>query len=221
MSGHSIDVSDRRQGHEPNVSHTVFRGRVWDVRQDTVALGSDAIAEPVVREYIEHPGAVAIICLDQDDRVLLIRQYRHPVRSYLWEAPAGLLDVEGEHPLAAAQRELREEAHHVADTWHVLYDVFNSPGSSSEALRCYLARDLRPATGDAYEGEGEERDMPQVWITLDDAVARCLRGNLHNPHTIAGVLAAYAGRANAWSTLRPADAPWPERFPDGVPSLRS
>ena len=85
--------------------------------------------------------------------MLLIRQYRHPVRSYLWEAPAGLLDVDDEHPLVAAKRELLEEAHQVADTWHVLYDVYNSPGSSSEALRCYLARDLRPAPGDGVRGD--------------------------------------------------------------------
>lgn len=212
-----LDLVDQREGYQPRESRTVFRGRVWDVRQDTVALGDTPDAETVVREYIDHPGAVAILGLDSDDRVLLVRQYRHPVRSHLWEAPAGLLDVDGEHPLVAAKRELLEEAHQVADTWHVLFDVYNSPGSSSEALRCYLARDLRPAPGDPYAGTGEERAMPQAWVPLDDLVRRCLGGDLHNPHTITGVLAAFAARANGWRQLRPADAPWPERFPDGAP----
>lgn len=211
----SLDVADRLAGHDPAESQVVFHGRVWDVRQDTVVLGGAQGTETVVREYLDHPGAVAILGLDADDRVLLVRQYRHPVRSYLWEAPAGLLDVDDEHPLVAAKRELLEEAHQIAETWHVLYDVYNSPGSSSEALRCYLARDLRPAPGEAYAGSGEERDMPQAWVPLDDLVTRCLRGDLHNPSTMAGVLAAYAARARGWTGLRPAAAPWPERFPDG------
>jgi 8-oxo-dGTP pyrophosphatase MutT (NUDIX family) len=212
--GESLDLVDDLGGHEPTESEVVFNGRVWDVRQDTVRLGESPDADTVVREYIDHPGAVAIIGLDDDDRVLLIRQYRHPVRSMLWEAPAGLLDVEGEHPLTAAKRELLEEAHQVADTWHVLYDIYNSPGSSSEPLRCYLARNLRPADGEAYAGSGEERDMPQAWVPLDDLVARCLRGDLHNPHTITGALATYVARSRGWVDLRPAEAPWPERFPD-------
>jgi ADP-ribose pyrophosphatase len=208
------DVVDRLGGYEPAESRVVFHGRVWDVRQDSVRLGDGPDAETVVREYIDHPGAVAVIGLDADERVLLIRQYRHPVRSHLWEAPAGLLDIEHEHPLDAAKRELLEEAHQVADSWHVLYDIYNSPGSSSEPLRCYLARDLRPADGAAYVGSGEERDMPQAWVPLDDLVQRCLRGDLHNPHTMTGVLATYAARSRGWADLRPADVPWPERFPE-------
>jgi ADP-ribose pyrophosphatase len=208
--GEVVDVLDP----QPVVAErTVFEGRVWDVHQDTVRLGSPPDAEDVVREYIQHPGAVAVLALDDQDRVLIVRQYRHPVRSYLWEAPAGLLDVANEPPWETAKRELLEETHHVADTWHVLYDVYNSPGSSSEALRCYLARDVRPAEGDRYIGGGEERDMPFAWAPLDDLVERCLRGDVHNPHTIGGVLAAYVARSQGWRGLRPPDAPWPERFP--------
>ena len=80
---------------------------VWDVRRDEVELGD---GQTVTREVIAHTGAVGVIALDEQDRVLLLRQYRHPVRSYLWEPPAGLLDVPGEDPLAAARRELAEEA---------------------------------------------------------------------------------------------------------------
>lgn len=184
------------------------------MRSDTVRLpdGSD-----VVRELVAHPGAVGIIALDDHDRVALVRQYRHPVGSYLWEAPAGLLDAEGEAPLLTAQRELYEEAHLRADTWHVLVDYYNSPGSSSEAFRCFLARDVSAVDGDRHAGEGEERDMPLRWVDLDDAVAAAFRGDLHNPTTVSGVLAAYTARALRWSPLRPADSPWPQRFPAGLP----
>ena len=209
------EVVDLVQPQPVVIARTVFKGRVWDIHQDTVRLGRPPHTEDVVREYIAHPGAVAVVALDDQDRVLLVHQYRHPVRSYLWEAPAGLLDIDGEPAWDTAKRELVEETHHVADTWHVLYDVYNSPGSSSEALRCYLARDVRPATGDRYVGDGEERDMPYTWEPLDDLVERCLRGDLHNPHTIGGILATYVARANGWRGLRPPDAPWPERFPAG------
>lgn len=195
-------------------SELVMTGRVWDVRRDTVRLpgGSEA-----VREYIRHPGAVGILALDDQERVALVRQYRHPVGSFLWEAPAGLIDVEGEPPLRTAQRELFEEAHLRADTWHVLVDYYNSPGSSSEAFRCFLARDVSTVDGDRHPGEDEERDMPLQWFALDDLVARVLRGDLHNPTTVLGVLATRAARDDGWSSLRPEDAPWPERFPDGLP----
>jgi ADP-ribose pyrophosphatase len=141
------------------------------------------------------------------------------VRSFLWAAPAGLLDVDGEHPWRTAERELLEEAHHVATTWHTLYDAYLSPGASSEALRCYLARDVSPATGERYAGSGEERDMEQLWVPLDEVVERALAGRLHNPTLMLGALATAAARERGWSTLRPPDDPWPERFPDGLPPL--
>ena len=80
-------------------SETVFEGRVWDVRRDVVELGD---GQTVTRELIAHPGAVGIVALDDEERVLLVRQYRHPVGSYLWEPPAGLLDVAGEPPYETA-----------------------------------------------------------------------------------------------------------------------
>lgn len=195
-------------------SAVAMTGRVWEVRRDTVRLpgGSEA-----VREYIRHPGAVGIIALDDQERVALVRQYRHPVGSFLWEAPAGLLDVEDEPPLRTAQRELYEEAHLRADTWHVLVDYYNSPGSTSEAFRCFLARDVSTAAGERHVGEDEELDMPLRWFALDELVARVLAGDLHNPTTVVGALATRAARASGWSDLRPADAPWPERFPAGLP----
>jgi ADP-ribose pyrophosphatase len=192
-------------------STTVHHGMVWDVRRDEVELGDGQV---VTREVVSHTGAVGAIALDDHDRVLLLRQYRHPVRSYLWEAPAGLLDVPGEDPLVAVRRELAEEADLTADEWHVLVDFYNSPGGSTEAFRCYLARGLHEVPeAERHEREHEERAMVPVWVDLDEARDLVLAGRLHNPTTVCGVLAAAAARDRGWATLRPADAPWPERSP--------
>jgi 8-oxo-dGDP phosphatase len=182
-----------------------FHGRVWSVVSDEVVLPGDAVA---IRDVVDHPGAVGVVVLDDDDRVLLIRQYRHPVQGYLMELPAGLRDVPGESPLVTAQRELAEEAGVEANEWHVLVDFYNSPGGSTEAFRCYLARGVTPLPGGRpHSGEAEEADLPQVWVPLVDAVAAVLAGDLHNPTTVAGVLAAEAARSRGWETLRRADEP--------------
>jgi ADP-ribose pyrophosphatase len=192
-------------------SETVLTGMVWDVRRDSVELGD---GQTVTRELIAHTGAVGVIALNAADEVLLLRQYRHPVSSYLWEPPAGLLDVPGEDALACAQRELFEEADLRADEWHVLLDFYNSPGGSTEAFRCYLARGLHEVSAaERHERDGEERDMATAWIPLDEARDLVLAGDLHNPAAVSGILAAAAARTLGWDTLRPADAPWPERSP--------
>jgi 8-oxo-dGTP pyrophosphatase MutT (NUDIX family) len=192
---------------------TVFSGMVWDVVRDTVDLGEGGV---VRREYIEHTGAVGVLALDDDDRVLFIRQYRHPVRMELWELPAGLLDIDGEQPLEAARRELAEEADLRADRWDVLIDWFNSPGGMTEALRLYLARGVSAVPeADRHVREAEELGMPVRWVPLEQARQDVLDGRLHNPGTVVGVLAACAARDQGWSTLRPADVAWPEH-----PALR-
>jgi ADP-ribose pyrophosphatase len=208
---HTGPVRDERADLQVTSSETVFDGKVWDVRRDEVRLED---GQTVVREVVVHTGAVGVVALDEQDRLLLVRQYRHPVRHYLWEPPAGLLDVAGEDPLDAARRELEEEAHLRATDWHVLIDYFNSPGGSTEAFRCYLARDLEEVPeADRHEGSGEERDMPVAWVPLDEARDLVLGGHLHNPTAVTGILAAWAARESGWRTLRPADAPWPERSP--------
>jgi ADP-ribose pyrophosphatase len=189
-------------------SERLLDGMVWDVVRDTVDLGR---AGRVRREYLSHPGAVGVLALDDVDRVLLVRQYRHPVRMELWELPAGLLDVDHEPPWRAAARELAEEADVRAATWHVLVDWFTSPGGMDEALRVYLARDVEPVPEpERHVREGEELDMPARWVDLDEALAAVLGGRLHNPSAVVGILAAHAARAGGWTTLRPVDAPWPE-----------
>ncbi|HYN29214.1 MAG TPA: NUDIX hydrolase [Dermatophilaceae bacterium] len=189
-------------------ARTLFTGRVWDVVEETFDLGE---AGTLTREVVDHPGAVAVLALDEADRVLLIRQYRHPVGMHEWELPAGILDVVGEPPQEAAARELHEETDHTARTWHVLADHFSSPGGLNEALRIFLARDLAPVPdGERHEREGEERGMPVRWVPLDEARDAVLAGGLHNPTLVIGIHTAYALRERGWAGLRPADAPWPE-----------
>ena len=202
------ELRDRAVVKPVSASRTVHHGMVWDVVRDTVDLGE---AGRVDREYIRHPGAVGVLALDDQERVLFLRQYRHPVRMELWELPAGLLDVDGEPPLEAAKRELAEEADLRAERWDVLVDWFNSPGGMTEALRLYVARGLSPVPHDErHTRDGEELGMPLLWATLDQARDAVLAGELHNPGAMVGVLAAVAARDTGWSTLRPADAPWPE-----------
>lgn len=187
-----------------------YRGMIFDVRRDTVDLGEGEIVD---REYIDHPGAVIVVALreiDGVDHLVMIRQYRHAAHGYLWELPAGLLDVRGEPPQHAAARELAEEVDLVAARWDVLIDHFASPGSFPEAVRIFLARDLRDVAGeDAHVRQAEERDLQVMWVSLDEAYAAVLHGALHNPGAIIGVLTAWGARERGWSTLRHPDAPWP------------
>jgi len=192
------------------VSSTLrFHGRVWDVRTDIVDLGD---GQQVERDVVQHPGAVGIVAVDDDLRVLLVRQYRHPVSAILWEPPAGLLDIPGEDPLDAAARELFEEAGYRAAKWSVLLDVFMSPGGSSESVRLYLARGLTPvAESERFVGEGEERGMVARFVPLLDVRAAVLAGELHSPLCTMGILAAATvlidGTAGS-SDARPVDSPW-------------
>ena len=208
---HGADLTDRLERRPVLGTELVFKGMVWDVRRDTVDLGE---AGEVRREYVDHPGAVAIVALRRAgdrDQVLLIQQYRHPVGAFEWELPAGLLDVAGEPPWTGAARELHEEADLMAGRWQVLIDFFGSPGGISEALRVFLARDLADVGHDArFTREGEERGIRVCWVDLDEAHEAVLRGQLHNPSAVIGILTAHAARARDWAMLRPPDAPWPE-----------
>lgn len=185
-------------------SEVAWRGRVWDVRNERFRyLGGE-----LSRHFLDHPGAVAVLALDAQDRVCLLQQYRHPVRAREWELPAGLLDVEGESALDGARRELAEEADLTASRWHLLADFANSPGGSNEAIRVYLARGLE-ATPTAFERTGEEADMLLRWVPLDEAVAAVRAGRVQNAIAVVALLAAWFERERGWSGLRPADSPWP------------
>ncbi|MEN3359260.1 MAG: 8-oxo-dGDP phosphatase [Mycobacteriales bacterium] len=190
-------------------SREEYRGRIMALRVDEVLMPDGAVA---VREVIEHLGAVAVVALDDDGRVTLIRQYRHAVGEYLRELPAGLLDVPGEPAPATAARELYEEASLRAGRWHTLLDLRPTPGLSDEAVRVFLARDLREVPErERYVATHEEVDLSVQRVPLDEAVAAALAGEIENAVAVAGVLAAARARDAGWAPLRPADTPWPAR----------
>lgn len=196
-------------GHDYAVvsSEEIYRGRICALRRDEVAMPGGGTA---IREVLVHPGAVVIVALDEVDRVVLVRQYRHPLRRFLTELPAGLLDVDGEPPLEAARRELAEEAGLVAAEWHTLADLANSPGISSQTVRVFLARGLSDVDDDErYVADGdEESELTVERLDLDEAVRRIFAGQLINAEAIVGILAAARVRDGGWDGLRAADAPW-------------
>jgi ADP-ribose pyrophosphatase len=193
--------------HWPVVSSAeLVRGRLVSVRTDKVRMPDGELAE---RDVVIHPGAVAVLALDDAQQVLLIRQYRHPVGRLLWEVPAGLRDVSGEPPWATARRELLEEAGYRAQDWRVLADYYTSPGFSTERLRVFLARDLEfvPESERDFVPEGEETQLVPAWLPLDEAVRKVFAGELHNGVAALAILAGYAARSEGYERLRPADAP--------------
>ena len=189
---------------EPLLKHWLLK-----VRSDKVQMPDKHFAE---RTVVSHPGAVAVVALDDASQVLMIRQYRHPVGYQLWEIPAGLRDAAGEPPLETARRELFEETGHRAREWHVLIDYFTSPGYSTERLRIYLARgveQVKDDEGPRYVPHDEEKFLEQQWVPLEEAVTLAFAGKLHNSAAITGVLAAQTARSDGFRGIRPADAPEP------------
>ncbi|KAB7744621.1 NUDIX domain-containing protein [Nostocoides sp. F2B08] len=196
-----MDLSDRTAVRPVRSRDVVFEGRVWNVVRDVVDLGA---AGEVTRDYIEHPGAVAVIALDEADRIVLVHQYRHPAGVVEWEIPAGLRDVDGEDPVATAARELAEEAFVSADEWYRLAEVVTTPGSSSETITVFLARGLREIPPEErHVRDGEELDMPIAWFPLQTVRDAILTGRLRNATLTIAVLAACAARDAGWRTLDP------------------
>lgn len=217
MSGEAETArfEDAHEDHPLIEHHTGFHGWVWNIGVDLI----DYHGTPIRREYVEHTSAVAILALDEDDRALFIRQYRHPARTRDWELPAGLLDAEGEAPLDAARRELAEEADLAADEWAVLLDFWTSPGGSNESIRIYLARGLHARA--PFAREAEEADITTAWVPLNDALEAALGHRIHNPAALQAIFAANESRRRDWATLLPATAPWPTRSPRPDPLPRA
>lgn len=198
-------------GDEPTVvqSQPLFRGKVITLHRDTVRLPDGSLVE---REIVDHVGAVAVAAVDDEDRIVLVNQYRAAVGARLDELPAGLLDVDGEPPLESARRELAEEASLRAAQWDVLLDLHTSPGFSDELVRVYLARGLSEAPApEGFVLEGEEIDMTVTRVPLDDAVGHVLAGQITNAAAAAGIVAAAVARDRGWRGLRPAGLAWPGR----------
>ncbi|MCW2886100.1 MAG: hydrolase [Streptosporangiaceae bacterium] len=208
MTGPMI-VKDVPERWEVVRSTERFAGHVIKVRTEEVRMPDGDGTGIAKRDVVVHPGSVGVLVLDEADRVLLLRQYRHPVGYRLWEVPAGLRDVAGEPLRLTAERELVEEAGYRAAEWHTLVDIFTSPGMSDERARIFLARALTevPAEEIDFERVHEEADMPVVWVPLDEAVAKVFAGDIHNSIAVTGILAAYAARATDFRDLRAADAP--------------
>jgi ADP-ribose pyrophosphatase len=185
-------------------SETIYIGKIFALRADEVRMPHGNTAR---REVVEHYGAVAVLALDDDNRVMLVYQYRHPLGRRLWELPAGLLDLGGEPPHITAARELKEEAGLAATDWRTLVDLDSAPGFSDESVRVYLATGLsdvgRP---DAHD---EEADLTLRWFPLDEAVQMVLSGQIVNSIAVGGIMAAHA--VDDHTTLRPVDAPWVDR----------
>jgi 8-oxo-dGTP pyrophosphatase MutT (NUDIX family) len=200
---------DQRHAFQALSSRTQYVGKVMALRVDEVGMPGGGRA---IREVVEHPGAVAVLALDDEQRVTLIHQYRHPLRRRLWELPAGLLDVHGEDPALTAQRELAEEAGLAARDWSVLVDVAASPGFTDEVVRVYLARGLSPANRLDNTGD-EEADLVVRRFPLADAVRMVLTGEIVNASTIGGILAARLV-CESDAEPRPVDAPWRDRPTD-------
>jgi 8-oxo-dGDP phosphatase len=167
----------------------VFEGRVWDVNRETVTFHGGTMT----RDYVAHSGAVAVLAIDDENRVLFINQYRQPIRTRDWEIPAGLLDIVGEDPLTAAQRELAEETDLVAAEWSAPISIHTSPGGSDEIVHVFEARGLS-AAAHPHDRTEEEAEIVLRWVSIDDALEAIFEGRLHNGILILAVLAAHAHR---------------------------
>ena len=209
-----VDV--RESGRELVSSERVWSGPIFALDADHVRLAPGQ--DPVARQVVVHHDAVAVIALREGEdssqpdgaaEILMVRQYRHPVRACLWEIPAGLLDVPGEAPAVAAARELAEETDYVAATWNTLAEFYASPGFTTEGARIFLAQDLSLLPEERRTPrEAEEAEFVPTWVRLDEVLDAAMDGRLHNPSTVLGVLATAQARAHGWTELRPADASW-------------
>jgi ADP-ribose pyrophosphatase len=193
--------------YEVRARHERFRGSMFSVLTDEVLMPGGGYAN---RDYMVHVGAVGVVAIDEQDRVVLIRQYRHPIGWELWELPAGLIDVAGEELPHAAARELAEETDLAAARWQLLVDAHTSPGCSTEVIRLFLARDLTDVpAAERHERENEEAGLVTRRVPLEDAIAMALRGEITNAACLIGLFAAVRLRDAGWPETRPLDVPLP------------
>ena len=187
-----MTLTGQALGDEPEVwpvhaTEDVWRGPApFAVRLDEISVPGDD--ERFSRLVVEHPGAVVVLAVDDEGRVLVLRQYRHAASHRFVELPAGLLDKPGEDPLEAARRELLEETGLEAGRWQHLTTVHNSPGFTSERIALFLAEDLRPGERDEFTPEHEEADMTMHWVGLDDLLSAVLEGRVTDGPLLIAVL---------------------------------
>jgi len=164
-------------------SECFFEGKILRLRVDKVELKGGKIGQ---REIVEHPGAVAIVAITQDKKVLLVTQFRKPMEKELMEIPAGKLE-KNEIPLASAKRELLEETGYVANNWKELLAVYTSPGFSNEKVVIFLATDLSKSLDTPMDTE--EIDSLDL-IPLSDVIDLIKKNRIEDAKTVAGILAA-------------------------------
>jgi ADP-ribose pyrophosphatase len=167
---------------------TVFRGRVILVNVETVRLPNGHVTD---LEIIHHPGGAAVAAIDGQQRVCLIRQFRHAAGGWIWELPAGKLEP-GEPPLVTAQRELIEETGNSARSWRSLGTYVSSPGVFDEIVHLFLAHDL-----DSVKMAHEAAELIEVhWLELEEACRRALDGEINDGKTALGLLRARSALAH-------------------------
>ena len=160
----------------------VYRGKIIDLYLEQVTLPNGAVAE---LEIVRHPGGAAVVALDSENQVCLLRQYRHAAGGWLWELPAGKLDP-GESPLTTAQRELQEEAGLHAARWESLGKIISSPGVFTEVVHLFLARNLSGVSANA-----EAHEVLEVhWVPFAKALTQARAGEIMDAKTLAGLFRA-------------------------------
>jgi ADP-ribose pyrophosphatase len=189
------DLADTPASWPVTASRDLYRGDwLMALRADRVRRPGAQDQEPFERWVFEHPGAVIVLAVDDQERVCCLRQYRHPAGARLVELPAGLRDSDGEDPLETARRELREEAELEAREWRQLFDLYPSAGITDERQACFLARDLTPVSRGDFALEHEEADMELLWVPVDDLADAVLDGRVSESPVVVCVLAYLALR---------------------------
>lgn len=162
--------------------HVVYEGRIIRLTLDTVTLPNGNTCE---LEIVHHPGGTAVVALDAENRLCLLRQFRHAAGGWVWELPAGKLEP-GEGPLVTARRELIEEAGVEARHWEPLGKILSSPGVFTEVIHLFLARGLV-----SVATRNEAHEVIEVhWFPWGDAMAMAERGEIEDGKTLAGIFRA-------------------------------
>lgn len=164
-------------------SEEVYKGKIISIRRDTLTRGD---GKNFIRETAVSSDAVAVVAMDEQGRILLIRQYRHPMGCPIWEIPAGKMDVDGEQPEETAVRELQEETDTTAESVELLTMFLNSAGWTNEKTYVYLAKGLKDVP--EFQRENEEADIEKKWISLDEAYDLVRKGELSDAKTVIGIL---------------------------------
>lgn len=166
-------------------SEEVYKGKIITIKRDTLTRGD---GKNFVRETAVSSDAVAVVAIDEQGRILLIRQYRHPMGRPVWEIPAGKMDVDGEQPEETAIRELQEETDTTAESVELLTLFLNSAGWTNEKTYVYMAKGLRNVP--EFQRENEEADIEKKWVSLEDAYEMVITGELDDAKTVIGILLA-------------------------------